>query len=80
MKISKIEKVIKQLEAEKADAQRRCSADVAVLDLAIKKIRAAQSVAPKRARLAKAVAVTIQAAKPVKKGLHEDCDTRSEEV
>ncbi len=50
MKLSKVEKVIQQLEVEKADAQRRCSADVAVLDMAIKKIRAAQGVAPKRAR------------------------------
>jgi len=80
MKLTKIEKVIAQLEGEKADAQRRCSADVAVLDLAIKKIRAAQSAAPKRVPLAKAVTATIQAAKPAKKSLHDDRDTRSEEA
>jgi len=53
MKLSKIEKVIAQLEAEKADAQKRCAADVAVLDLAIRKLRAAQSSAPKKTQRSK---------------------------
>jgi len=54
MKLSKTERVIQQLEAEKADAQKRCASDVAVLELAIKRIRAAQASAPKRAQKTKA--------------------------
>ena len=66
MKLTKVEKVIQQLEAEKADAQKRCAADVAVLDLAIKKIRAAQSAAPRRAKKEATLASRVlQAAKPV---------------
>lgn len=48
MKLSKLNKVIAQLEAEKADAQKRCAADVAVLDLAIKKLHAHQTAKPTR--------------------------------
>ncbi len=62
MRISKIDKVIAQLEVEKADAQKRCAADVAVLDLAIRKIKAQQGVVPKPTRRAKDTPKSIPAA------------------
>lgn len=55
MKLSKIEKVIRQLEAEKSDAQRRYAGEVEVLDLAIKKLKAQPS-APKKTHRMKGAA------------------------
>ncbi len=80
MKLTKVEKVIAQLEVEKAEVQKRAAGDLSVLDMAIRKSRAAQGVVPKRVRLAKVMTATVQVVKPVKKSLHEDRDTRSEEV
>ena len=48
-KMTKIGKILRDLEAEKAGVQARAAADVAVLDAVIKRVRATQTPMAKRA-------------------------------